>query len=56
MLRPEPCPVRRALTGRPVSIEMTVMEGRPWERGMEAMGGTVLTSQECHGGVEWGAG
>lgn len=28
MLRPEPCPVRKVLTSRPMSGEVTVIEGR----------------------------
>lgn len=49
MLRPEPCPVRRALTSRPMPREVTVIEGRSLEGCMEAVGGMGLTSKECQG-------
>lgn len=49
MLRPEPCPVRKVLTSRPMSREVTVIEGRSLEGCMEAVGGMGLTSKECRG-------
>lgn len=49
VLRPEPCPVRRAGQASLGSGEMTMIKRRSWEECMEAVEGMGLILKECPG-------
>lgn len=49
MLRPEPCPVRRAGQASLGSGEMTMIKRRSWEECTEAVEGMGLILKECPG-------